>query len=60
MYTVLVWGGRCELTEASKVKVISPERLELAVSSGAHKPPGPGLLPPAPPSGAVPPASVLA
>lgn len=38
------------MTEASEVAVISPERLELAVSSGSHRPPGAGLLRPAPPS----------
>lgn len=38
------------MTEASEVTVISAERLELAVSSGSHRPPGAGLLRPAPPS----------
>lgn len=47
-------------TEASKAKLVSPKRLELAVSSGLHKPSGPCRLHPTPPAATDPPMSMLA
>lgn len=47
------------MTEASKVKVISPERPELVVTPGIHKPPGSGLIHPVPPSLPIPSTSTL-